>query len=317
MSRLPIATAYIAMVLLIQAPLGAQTAGQIRGTVVDAAGRVVTDSTVIISGLGDGRTTESRTDRDGRYADVGLPTGLYTVTAVKDELGSEVFRVRVRNGQTVEVNFALEPGRRAAAYLSEASDREALSRIFTAGLDSLRSGRHAAAVDHFLSALELSPTCIECHFNLAVSYTELGQLGDTELESQRVLLLKPNYAAAYYGLSGIYARQDRLDEAADARGAANRIAIERLESDRAQAQASIERGIGLLEAGNVADAIVRFGAAVDHDANLAAAHYWLGQALAESGRSAQSRSSLRRYLQLDPDGEFADHVRELLGDPDP
>ena len=313
MSNIRITTIIVSGLLLAQICLAfAQEEGRVRGLVVDEQDHRVGGATVIVNNLGNSRNTEIQTSSDGQYEYSGLAAGLYTVTAVKNELGGEVFRIRVREGQTVAINFKLEPGRRVGAYLLEAGQREALSRMFSAGIEASRSGNYDLAVREFLGALELSPSCLECHFNLAIAYTEMDRLSEAVLEFQEVILLKSDYAAVHYGLSAVYARQGRQAEATEARSEANRIALKRRTIGRAEAKDAVARGVMFLNAGNVADAIGRFEVAVEQDAGLAAAHYWLGVALQQSGRSDPSRSSLQRYLQLDPSGEFSDETRDRL-----
>ena len=295
----------------------AQPGGAVRGLVVDELGRPISEATVVVNSFGAARTEETRTTSDGQYTYSGITPGLYTITATKDELGGEVFRIRVRDGHTVSVNFELAPGQRIAAYLVEAGEREALSQAFAAGIEASRSGDYDVALEAFRSALDLSPTCLECHYNLAIAYTELGRFADAEVEFQSVLLLREDYAAAYYGLSSIYTRQGRAVEAAEARSEANRLALERVALGRAQAQDAVGRGVTFFNAGNVADAIGRFEAAVELDATLAVAHYWLGLSLQQTGRDVPARSALQRYLQLAPSGEFAAEVRQRLEDLDP
>ena len=135
-----------------------------------------------------------------------------------------------------------------------------MSRTFAAGIEASRSGDYDGAIDAFRSALDLSPTCLECHYNLAIAYTELDRFADAELEFQSVLRLREDYAAAYYGLSNIYTRQGRTAEAVNARSEANRLAV--------------ARGVTFFNAGNVAGTIGRFEAAVELDPTLAVAHYW-------------------------------------------
>ena len=91
------------------------------------------------------RGEETQTTSDGQYAYSGITPGLYTITATKDALGGEVFRIRVRDSHTVSVNFELAPGQRVAAYLFEAGEREALSRAFTTGIEATRSDEYEVA----------------------------------------------------------------------------------------------------------------------------------------------------------------------------
>ena len=149
-----------------------------------------------------------------------------------------------------------------------------MSRTFAAGIEASRSGDYDGAIDAFRSALDLSPTCLECHYNLAIAYTELDRFADAELEFQSVLRLREDYAAAYYGLSNIYTRQGRTAEAVNARSEANRLALARVTAGRAEAEDAVARGVTFFNAGNVAGTIGRFEAAVELDPTLAVAHYW-------------------------------------------
>ena len=274
----------------------------------------MSDAVVVVSSVGSRESEEIRTSATGQYTYAGLGSGIYTVSAVKGDLGSEFFRIRMRDSQTVTVNFALEPGRHAAAYLSEAGERDALTQLFAAGVASSRSGDRQRAVEQFLQAVEISPTCLECHFNLAIMYAQLERYADAELEFERAIVLQPDYLAAYYGLSDVYRRQGRDADATAARDEARRISLQRIDAGRVQARDTVSQGITLLNAGNLGGAIGRFEAAIALDASLAAAHYWLGVAFQRSGLVPRSRSSLQRYLQLDPNGEFAVQTRELLSD---
>ena len=308
------------LLLLLLLPINlvlAQPGGAVRGVVDDELGRPIGEATVVVNSFGSTETEETQTTGDGHYTYSGLADGLYTISATKEDLGGEVFRIRVRGGHTVSVNFELAPGRRVASYLVEAGEREALSRAFATGIEASRSGDNAAAIDAFQSALDLSPTCLECHYNLAIAYTALERFADAEGEFQSVLRLRDDYAAAYYGLSNIYTRQGRATEAANARSEANRLALERVAVGRAQAEDAVARGVTFLNAGNVADAIGRFEAAVELDATLAVAHYWLGLSLQQSGRDDLARSALQRYLQLASEGEFVAEVRQRLEDLEP
>ena len=86
-----------------------------------------------------------------------------------------MFRVRVRAGQTVKVNFSLVPRGRDAAWIVELGAIESTSRAFAAGLAATHVADHITAVGFFTRAAEQTPDCAACHYNLAVSvsYTHL------------------------------------------------------------------------------------------------------------------------------------------------
>ena len=293
----------------------AQDTGSIRGTVVDQEGRPVGGANVVVSQLDDVRGRfQVETTGGGEYQQETLAAGLYSVTAAKDELGGALFRVRVRPGRIVSVNFILEPVHRVETWLTERGEREVLVSTFAAGVEASRARDYETAIEQFTQAIELSPTCLECNFNLAVAYTEVERFADAEVAFKRVLEITPDYSAAYYGLASLYRKQGREEEAGAARGEANRLALERLAAGRAQAEDAVDRGVTFLNAGNVADARQRFEEAMRVHPGFAPAHYWLGVALLESEAAdpAAAANAFRSYLQLTQDGEYVEQAREHL-----
>ena len=300
---------------LLAIPTGAaaQTTGAVRGLVVDADGQAVAAARVVVTGRRDpDARLETETSADGRFAYDSLATGFYTVTADKAELGGEAFRIRVRSGRTVEVSFTLSPDRRAAAWLVDQGGREALSNAFAAGVDANRERDFEMAVARFTQALALNSACVECHFNLGIAYGDLARFDEAEAAFRAALDIEPDYAAAYYGLAALYARQNRTADAARARGEANRIALERLAISRAEAADAVSRGITFLGADNVGDAQRWFEAAIELDPTYSPAYYWLGMTLLRRDRPDAAASHLERYLKLEASGEHAEDARDRL-----
>ena len=113
----------------------AQTTGAIRGIVRNSEGQAVGAARVVVNRLGPGDAgVEIETEADGRFAHDGLESGFYTVAADKDGLGSESYRVRVRGGRTVAVNFLVESGRRVTSGLVD---------LFGAGVAARRTGTYS------------------------------------------------------------------------------------------------------------------------------------------------------------------------------
>ena len=290
-----------------------ENTGSLHGTVVDDTGRAIALAQVVVrpfDGGGDGFDLE--TGGDGTYGLSDLSGGLYTVTAGTGDLSSDLFRVRVRPGRTVEVHFRLSPGRRDASWLTELGEREAATRSFAAGLVASRAGDHPTAIELFTRAVERQPDCAACHYNLAVAYVELERFDHAERAFTRVLELTPNYAAAYYGLSSVYTRLGRVTDATAARGEATRLALAGLAAHHQRLQEALEHGIATLNTGDRAGARVHFERLVREDASFAPPHYWLAVILLDANDPARAATAYRRYLLLDGDGEHADKARAAL-----
>ena len=304
----------LAVILAVWATgLSAQTTGTVRGIVADQNGQPVTGATVSLVALSaGGESHETSTDETGYFEHTGLTPGQYSATAAKEVIGGHVFRVLIHPGGSVSVRFVLEPGRTPAAWLRAPPDTRAQVEAFEAGVRASRAGDFMDAIAQFEAVLRLMPTCVDCHFNIGVSYGRLDRFEEAERAFRRALDVRTDYAAAYYGLADIYVKQQRSEEAAAARGEANRIAISSLAAGRARAQDSLKRGIAFWNSANVEDAVRQFREALETDVTMVEPYYWLGLAYETSGDPDAATRALSRYLGAAPTGVHADEARRHL-----
>ena len=292
------------ILLLLVTGTGAQTTGTVHGIVADRNGQPVIEATVSLEALiaGGGRL---ETSTDG----TGLSPGQYSVTANKESLGGQVFRVLVLPGGSVDVRFVLEAGRIPAPWLRALPGSQAGAAAFEAGVRASRAGDFENAIVQFEAVLRIVPTCVDCYFNVGVSFGRLDRYGEAEAAFRNALSIRSDFAAAYYGLAEIYSKQNRPEEAAVARGNANRIAVSSLAAGRALAQDTLSRGIAFWNSDNTEDAVRQFREALEIDATMVEPHYWLGLAYEASGDSTAATQAFSRYLGTAPDGEHADEAR--------
>ena len=294
-------------------PTIAQVAGAVRGQVVDLQGRAVDGAMVVFDFQGAGaERVETTTNSDGEFSQRDLADGHYALTAQKEDVGTQSFQVRVRPGQTVEVNFLLQPGAGPAPWRNVLPDREALTEVFAEGVAANRAGDFEQAIAKFEEVLRSMPACMDCHYNIGIASTRMEDYGAAEAAFKNVLDMRPDFAAGYYALADLYYRQERFDEATTARSEANRIALEALAAGRERTQNILNQGIIFWNAGNIADAKRRFEEAAKLGPTHAEVHYWLGMVNQTEGNQAEAARSLRRYLDLAPDGQYADSAADTL-----
>ena len=70
----------------------------VRGKVTDAQGKPVPDATVLFEAVDANRKTQTKTDKNGDFLQVGLSSGAYKVTASKDKVGTQTKNTNVRQG---------------------------------------------------------------------------------------------------------------------------------------------------------------------------------------------------------------------------
>ncbi len=164
--------------------------------------------------------------------------------------------------------------------------------LYLLGCLEYQSGRHEAAADLLLEAIDIAPDDADAQNALGLALTALEKYGDAELAFRRAIQLE-NRAEFYGGVGALRRRQNRLPEAI----AAYREAV-RLDSSLADAHYNL--GNALRDDGCAEEALECFRRALkldgDHFHSLAA----LGQTLHAAGRNAEAAEYFRKALSLAP-----------------
>jgi tetratricopeptide (TPR) repeat protein len=102
------AGALLVLALLFATVAAAQNTGQIVGEIKDLNGKPYADVNVEIKNPDNGKVVSAKTDKQGRFTQIGLPAGLYTITLTheKDKLNFPVqFRVVSGQDNGFNINF--------------------------------------------------------------------------------------------------------------------------------------------------------------------------------------------------------------------
>ena len=289
------------------APAAAQSI--VRGKVLDAQNKPVEGATVTFEATDANRKTQTKTNKNGEFLQVGLQSGEWRVTATKEGVGTQTLPARVTQGRPVETTFRLSP----ASGLSAADKTAAAELQAAAGaaIEAIRAGRNDEAITKFNEVLAKIPTCSDCYYNLGVAYTNKQQYADAEAAFKKTIELKPDSGEAYTGLANVYNAQKKFDLAAEASSKAAQLSAAS-PGGGGGAEASYNQGVILFNAGKFAEAKVQFEAATKADPNYAPAFYQLGMTSLNLGQIPDAVSALEMYLKLAPDGPKAAEVKASL-----
>lgn len=299
-------------VLLSAAAAPALAQSVMRGKVVDAQGKPVPDAVILFEAEGVNRKTQTKTDRNGEFLQVGLSSGEYKITASKEGVGSQTLPGRVSQGQNPPLTFTLAPA--AAGGGISAADKEAAAKIqalASQGLDAMKAGRNDEAITAFTELTTQAPTCADCYYNLGVAYTNKKEYEQAEAAYKKVVELKPDSADAWTGLANIYNAQKKFDLAAEASANAAKYSGAAA-GGGGSAEALYNQGVILFNAQKFPEAKTQFEEAVKADPNMAMAHYQLGMTALNLGDFNQAVASLESYLKLDPNGPKSAEVKASL-----
>jgi tetratricopeptide (TPR) repeat protein len=298
----------LAVVLAVALPAAAQSI--VRGRVVDAMGQPVEGATVSIEAVGAARRVEAKTDRNGTFSQVGLPTGQYNIVVSKDTL-KVTAPAMISQGRPTELVITLAPGGGTGGVDPEAAkEAEALKAAAESGVAAMNAGRFDEAIKAFQDILLKIPTCADCHYNIGQAYAKQMKWAEAEAAYQEAIKINPNHADSYTGLANIYNSQRKLDLAAQASAKAAELSA--AGGGGASAEAMYNQGVILWNAGKFAEAKVQFESAAKADPKMAMAHYQLGMANLNLGDVAGARAAFQEYLKADPNGPKAAEVKVFL-----
>ena len=296
-------------VLLTVSAVPALAQSVVRGKVVDAQGKAVADATVLFEATDANRKTQTKTDKNGDFLQVGLSSGSYKVTASKDGVGSQTLNSNVRQGPNNPLSFTLT----TSSNLSNA-DKEAavaLQAAAAAAMEAMKAGRHDEAIAKFNEVIAKMPTCADCYYNLGTVYVAKQDLPQAEAAFKKMVELKPDAAEGYTGLAGVYNAQKKFDLAAEASSKAQQLSGGAA-GGGGGAEASYNQGVILFNSGKFAEAKTQFDAATKADPNMGMAHYQLGMTALNLGQIPEAVTALEAYLKVEPNGPKAAEVKTAL-----
>jgi len=282
----------------------------VRGKVVDGQGKPVPDATVLFEATDANRKTQTKTDKNGDFLQVGLSSGAYKVTASKDGVGSQTLNSNVRQGPNNPMSFTLSA---AAAGGGSAADKEAAAALQAAAgaaVEAMKAGRHDEAIAKFNEVIAKMPTCADCYYNIGTAYVAKQDYAQAETAFKKMVELKPDAAEGYTGLAGVYNAQKKFDLAAEASTKASQLSGGA--AGGGGAEASYNQGVILFNSGKFAEAKTQFEAATKADPNMGMAHYQLGMTALNLGQIPEAVSALESYLKVDPNGSKAGEVKAAL-----
>jgi len=88
-----------------------------------------------------------------------------------------------------------------------------LKKVFEEGVTASRAGNHDAAIEKFQAAIEISPTCFDCYYNIGVAQMAKKDEKQAEAAWLKAVELKADYPEALNALATLYNNQKRFDEA--------------------------------------------------------------------------------------------------------
>jgi tetratricopeptide (TPR) repeat protein len=237
---------------------------------------------------------------------IGVPPGMYKITAEKDGLTST--KTQKIGLDMAEVNFTLKKGGDVGEMSKE--DR-AKAEAKVAGIKAAyaeaaslaNAGKYDEAIAKFNEVIASVPKCTECYTGIGAANREKKDYAASEAAYKKALEIDPNYIDAYSGLANIYNDQKKFTEARAMSEEANKRAA--TAGGSGNADMLYNAGVISWNANDFAKAGEQFTAAIAANPNHAESHFMLGQVYLNLGKLPEAAKEFDTYTKIAPNGPNA------------
>ncbi len=299
---IPKKTVLVVLFVLALAAVGsAQYQGRITGRVLDPAGRPVEKAEVtIVSQRTSTIRYAMRTDREGRFAQIGLTPGYFMVSVKKAGFapGSKEIKVGIAGEEVLEIT--LKTVEAAVEKTLSAADKNFLN-----GNKLFAEQKFPEAANAYEAAIGLDPANWAYHLNLGLARKKSGQAPEALAAFLKAVELNPESYSAN-------------KEAGESLGKDGKFAEARPYYEKAvtlspdDPDARYNLGVCLINVGETEAALANFEKAVELKPDYAEAYYQMGTILIGQNKAPEAVASLEKFLSLDPENEKAGIARQLL-----
>lgn len=297
----------LSLILLIAAAGNAFAGSEARmqGKVVDGATKLPIPTAQIKLEAVEGKTVRqtAKVKPDGTYAVFVLDGTIrykFTVTAPGYDPFEETLKMKL--GESEKHDFTLlKVGSKGTASAAAVEKADATVEAYNQGAALANEGDLAGAVKKFEEAVAAKPDMLAAW----------GALAKTQLRAK-------NYAKAAEAAAKVLDIDDSDMDMLSVQHQAYTALGDK--ANAAKVSAKLPKNANglfndaakLINAGNDAGAETLLQQAIAADEKFAQAHYELGMIYVRSGKSAEAKAALSKYLELDPNGKDAPTAKEMM-----
>jgi len=288
--------------------------GRLKGFCISSDKKPIEGVKIILEYKEFNRKLTTVSDDTGKWLFVGLGPGTVSVIATKEDYVQGGIGLRVSGVSKNPEQFIVM--KKESEVEPKVDDKTAALRAQFKKADTLFQDRKFdAALAAYQDFFKERPDLYKIRINIANCYLEMHRFDDAIAEYQEVLKAiiekktevqgNPEVAKIYASIGDTYMRQDKLKEAESN----FKKSIEISPEDHALAYNVAEI---LFAAGKTDDAVKYYDLAIKINPKWAKSYMQKGYAMLNKGDIKGALASFNRFLEIAPDSEEADGVREVI-----
>ena len=275
--------------------------GKFEGVVMDKEGNPLEKVTVtIISVKSSGNKIELKTNKEGKFSQIGLWPEYYQVSFKKSGFMPISREVRVRIAGATKVEITLEKAQEMMERNLSAADK-----LFFKGNKLYVEQKYEEAAQAYEGALELSQSEWGYYFNLGLAYKKSEKKEEAIASFKKAFELNPESYSINKELGQILAKEGNFEEAKNYFQRATEISDD-------DPDAFYNLGVCLTNLGASEGALISFLKTVGLKDDYADAYYQIGTIYISQNNVEEAVRNLERFLELAPEHEKANIAKQLL-----
>jgi tetratricopeptide (TPR) repeat protein len=275
--------------------------GKFEGVVMDKEGNPLEKVTVtIIPVKSSGNKIELKTNKEGKFSQIGLWPEYYHVSFKKSGFMPISREVRVKIAAATRVEITLEKAQEMMERNLSAADK-----LFLKGNKLYAEQKYEEATQAYEAALELSQSQWGYYFNLGLAYKKSEKKEEATASFKKALELNPVSYSINKELGQILAKEGNFEEAKNYFQKATEISDD-------DPDAFYNLGVCLTNLGAPEEALSSFLRTVGLKDDYADAYYQIGTIYISQNNVVEAIKNLERFLELVPEHEKANIAKQLL-----
>jgi tetratricopeptide (TPR) repeat protein len=294
-------SALFSLLLLMALAGWGQYQGRIEGKVTDAAGNPLegVDVSIVSSKLGS-QKFDFKTDRKGRFTQIGLSPGIYMVNFRKEGFAPRSLEVKVHIAEATALETKLEAAATEALRTMSESDK-----LFVQGNKLLAENKPAEAVASYEEAIKLNQNQWAYYFNLGLAYKKLQKSDEARAAFAKALEFNPGSYSGGKELAESLAKAGNYEEAKS-------LYLKAVEISADDPDVFYNLGLCQASTGEAEAAIDSFTKCIALKPDYADAYYQLGTLYVGQNKVSEAVANLEKFLTLAPGHEKAGVAKQLL-----
>jgi tetratricopeptide (TPR) repeat protein len=304
MMRKTVAMSLLAIAAVAGSALG-MGEGRLTGKVTDAVTKKpIANATLLVVSTGARNfRQEFKADKDGNYRILLIDaTLMYRMTWSAPGYQPYEEQMKLKLGEVNIKDVVLTPAA-AAAAVAPAAEAKADPAVtaYNAGAQLFNDGKFPESVAKFEEAVAAKPDLIAGWEALARAAVRTKEYPKAIDAANKALAIAPDETDMYAVLYTGYTATGNKEKAAEAR--------KKLPADAA---ALFNDAAKLINSGKDKEAEPLLKQAITADDKFAPAYYELGMVYVRLGKTADAKTNLQKYLDIEPNGKDAPTAKEML-----